>query len=781
MKALIHTQFTKAYDLSSGLVFFPLRHHSPLCSHHLLRTLEVYQPEAILIEGPSDTNHLLEHIADEANRAPIAIYYAYTDAENKRSSCYFPMLDYSPELVALRYGAAHKIPTSFIDLPYSALADHTDEDDELNNSYNNDYYIARSRYIAALCEKQNCRNYGELWEKLFELNGIALSTDNFVRNMLALCYFSRIEYPQELLEAEGCLAREAYMAAQIAKAKTEYKKILVITGGFHTGALIELIENAKPVTKHDKKADAYLIPYSYEESDQLSGYSSGMPYPAFYQRVQQNIKANPDDAFNEAVMHYLVRTGQELRAKNINISLSEETAAFVQCRGLATLRGKAQAGVYELLDGITSAYVKSELNVLSSELMRICKTVLRGTETGSVTDKVDVVPLLKDFRDSVKKFALKAGTSKQELTLEILAKPKHRQLSIFLRRLDFLGAGFADMFAGPDYKAQDSSRVRERWNYAHNAKVEARIIDVSYLGGTVHEAAANLINKRQEDLQSCAAFSELLIDVIVMDLPNFIRPLLERVRTAITEDGAFESLAKAATNLMFIEQIKWMLSVADETQFHMDILKLIYAKAASLLPYITVKDAEEDRQLAILTKSLYQVALLDGIDAAILDEALQDLSLRDDAPPYLYGCACGLLYSRNILTVADILRHANGYLAGTGDMMKLSGLWLAGLFYTAWDIIFQHDDFIKGISAVLATLDEDSFMALLPDMRLAFSTFTPANVNRIAEIVAKSLSTGEDLTEVTVSEAALRQGIALDSFAAELLQTRGLMQGSSIC
>lgn len=46
--------FKKSYDLSSNFILFPVRHHSPVCSFHLEKVIEEYQPEAILIEGPKN-------------------------------------------------------------------------------------------------------------------------------------------------------------------------------------------------------------------------------------------------------------------------------------------------------------------------------------------------------------------------------------------------------------------------------------------------------------------------------------------------------------------------------------------------------------------------------------------------------------------------------------------------------------------------------------------------------------------------------------------------------
>ena len=244
------------YDLSAPVAFFPVRHHSPACALHLQKTLERYRPDAILIEGPADTNHLIPHIGNPANKAPLCIYYSskYKDeaGEERRSACYYPLLDFSPELCAIRYGVENGTETRFIDLPYARLslleAKQREEKESVNgpkangaakDSYYDDYYLSRSRFIQRLCEKQGCRHYGELWEKLFELGGLGMDTNVFVRSMLALCHYSRVEYPQGLLEEEGCLARENHMAAEIRRAMEEYGRVLVITGGFHTAALRE--------------------------------------------------------------------------------------------------------------------------------------------------------------------------------------------------------------------------------------------------------------------------------------------------------------------------------------------------------------------------------------------------------------------------------------------------------------------------------------------------------------------------------------------------------------
>ena len=61
------------------LLFFPVRHHSPVCSYQLTRVIEKYRPDIILIEGPSDAEELIPVLTHEKTRLPAAVYYFYKD------------------------------------------------------------------------------------------------------------------------------------------------------------------------------------------------------------------------------------------------------------------------------------------------------------------------------------------------------------------------------------------------------------------------------------------------------------------------------------------------------------------------------------------------------------------------------------------------------------------------------------------------------------------------------------------------------------------------------
>lgn len=800
----INELFETGCDVNKNIVFFPIRHHSPACSFHLENLLENYKPDIILIEGPSDTNNLIKHIGSDENAAPICVYYSHTykddNNDEQKSSCYYPMLDFSPELAAIRYAAKNNITAQFIDLPYSELTQRDNEynrrfEDEKNDkeqkdgekpSYYDDYYLSRSKFIDELCKKNNCRHYGEFWERFFEIDGIKLSLNDFMRNVLGLCFYSRVEYPDKLLELEGCLAREDFMAEKIKEAVKSHKKTAVITGGFHTSALIESVVNNQPL-KSDNKSDkskkyktgdakAYLIPYSFAESDQLSGYASGMPYPAFYQKIYENLKEikppeNINAAFDNAVMNFLVKIGSEMRKLKENISIADVTAAYKQTIGLAELRGKCGQGVYELIDAVKSAYIKQELNQWTSKVLNVTTEVLRGVKIGSVSKEAEQVPLLLDFRAAAERFRLKHDSVvKQEIILEILTKQTDREKSVFFHRLEFLGVKYGEMMFGPNYKTHDVSRVREKWTYALSARVEANIVDVSYLGGTVKEAASSLITKKQKDLHNCGEFSELLTQAAVMDLTEHITPLLDGMKTSAADDGSFISLSKAAINLLFLDNAKWLLNL-DDISFAGDLINQVYQKAVSLIPGLETKQETEDRDFAKIIKELYQISRKENMAQDIFIEALLDLCAEKTPPPCLHGSAAGLLCSTGHITCEKVISYAEAYFYGTGDIVKKAGIFLSGLFMSAWDLVFSDSRFINGITNILNSFSHDDFMFVLPDLRLAFSAFTPSQIDKLSGIIAKILGTDKDIVvSAGISEKILHLCQEIDKYAVGVIK-----------
>ena len=207
------------------IMLIPVRHHSPACSYQIKKIVADWKPDAVLVEGPDNANALLPVMLHEDTRAPFAIYYAYHDKAEKISKeqehykCYYPFLDYSPELVALREAHKNMTEVSFIDLSYGDILAASAEraaQGEAPHNYNDDYLLTRNDYIERLCEKTGLRSFDEFWEKYFELNGLYEDSDVWFSHLNTYCGLARDNTPAEVLQREGCLAREQHMAARIA-------------------------------------------------------------------------------------------------------------------------------------------------------------------------------------------------------------------------------------------------------------------------------------------------------------------------------------------------------------------------------------------------------------------------------------------------------------------------------------------------------------------------------------------------------------------------------------
>ena len=97
-----------------------------------------------------------------------------------------------------------------------------------------------------------------------------------------------------------------------------------------------------------------------------------------------------------------------------------------------------------------------------------------------------------------------------------------------------------------------------------------------------------------------------------------------------------------------------------------------------------------------------------------------------------------------------------GYLLSSGEKAARAADYVRGLFYVARDIIFARDGMIDMLDDFLGRTDYEGFIQILPQLRLAFSFFTPAEMDRLAGMVAGKygLKRGEfgELSQVTDEE-----------------------------
>ena len=777
------------YDLSRPILYFPIRHHSPACAWHLKKAVAAYEPDCILIEGPENAQEQIRVLAHPETKAPVALYYFYKDSKGLLSEdkedhrCYYPFLDSSPELVAMREAEALGIPARFIDLPYGEILIGTAEDrgiraEREKPSYNDDYLLSRSAYLRRLCEKTGLRSFDELWEKYFEIGGLFLETADFIRLVSVQCGLSRQHTPKEELEADGCLLRERYMAQQIAEASGKYKRILVVTGGFHTYGLMELETlqpAAKPVKLHrlaDREQGVYPIAYSMEAADALNGYASGMQSPGFYQQVWDRLlkKETPEGAYEGAALHQLVSAGRQARKKKEPLSSYDIICALSMAKGLAALRGKQEPGLYELRDAALSSFVKGEYSPSTDLPLRILSELNTGKQVGSLCRDADRPPLILDFEEQCRKFGLKIqAAGQQEVTLELFTKKKHLAMSRFFYQIEYLGTGFARRTRGADLlNRKDKSRIREIWSYRFSGSVLAALVDVSMMGGTVAEASRTRLVRQFQTSQSSQEAARLMAQGFLMGFLEEQARMGMHIREVLMEDGDFFSLTKGFSHLRMLYELQELYEVQDSAELE-ELIRICFQKIVQLLPSMAQVKDEQLKECMEGCLSLYQITGRPGFVRyrPVLLEAFERLLGQRGITPGLEGTVLGLLYGYESRYETRIRSAAAGYLQGTDEMQMKSAAFLRGLFYTARDFVFVQEHFLEMIDGLLEKLSGEAFMKLLPELRQAFGYFTPLEIDRIAGKAAglHGVKKQEVLHGRMVLPAEYEYGEALDAWA----------------
>jgi len=779
------------FDYDAPVLCFPIRHHSPVCAWHLEKVIEAYRPDCILVEGPENANELVELLTDPDTVAPVALYYACRD-EGKHLSdgdepgffrCWYPFLDTSPELVALRAARRLGIEGRFIDLSFARILLATKEARGLRTaeerlSYASDRYLAHNRFQERLCEKAGVRSFEEFWEKYFEVEGLALSSEDFVKLMNTYCLLSRQDTPVSELQEDGCLAREAWMARRIREASEKYRRVLVVAGGFHIAGLLHPVQQPPEPKKMAKLYESvYPMRYSMAAADALNGYASGMPSPAFYDKLWRELHGPaPENAWETVLLDHLVRTGRRLRKMGENISAFDEQCAMEMARGLAVLREKRYPGLYELQDAVLGSFVKGEASLSGLEPMRVLRERTTGNAVGSLAAGALVPPLTKDFEKQCARHRLKlTDTAWQTATLSIFSEPKHRDASRFLHQTVFLDCGFAKRSRGPDLlTGRDRNLIREVWEYHGSAAVDSALIEHAVSGGTLREACGTELRSRMAKAQRAEEGAALVLDGFLMGLTDGAGALAARMDALLMADGDFSSLCRACGHLYDLHQWKGQYGETDSID-ETALLNRAFDRVVRLLPAMHTVDDRGLEEVQDCAALLYQLTLRPDFSdkRERFRDALEMLIRMDPIHPGLHGAALGLLYGMDPGWKSGIDTVVRGYLRGTRTVMLRSAQLLQGLFRMARDLLLTDRAFLREIDSLFCALSDEDFTAMLPQLRLAFSYFLPRETDRLAKSAAGFHGKGS-LNQTAVDTADYSRAEVVDAWAAAHLDDWGV-------
>jgi hypothetical protein len=793
--------------VSDQLVVMPVRHHSPACALQVRAAIADLSPSAVLIEGPRGMTSLIPLLAHPQAVLPLAIYtYAVrtTRAQAQRWSAYYPFCDYSPEYVAIAEAAAQGIPTSFIDLEFAeqAVLDAdravaaADEDGSAplppaGGSLLEEGHYRHSRRLQALAERLGCRDHEDLWEHLFEADAETTSRREHVDRVTAYCLLARRDHTEAELTADGTTEREAEMAwhvkAALAAREADAGPVLVVVGGFHAVALPGLLAAPPPrpsVSMAGVTADSAIIRYTFERLERLNGYASGMTSPAWHQHLWNLMSDGTPAPRATAALTALLDVTAELRRRHhMPVPTPAVAAAYEQTLRLAELRDRPAPLRSDLLDAVTSCFVKGEVDVEGALVRAAARHVLTGSAVGTVPPGAGTPPLVVDTLDRLRRARLDLdGLERRVTALDIYRRPEHRASSRMLHGLALLAVPFAHRVAGPDFAAGVGlDRLQEKWEYLWSPATEGSLVEASAYGPTLPEAvlarfeehlAAQRDSGARRDARQATG---LLAQACVLGLHGQASAILQLVAEAIATDAAFDGLVGATVQLALLSESREPLEAQHLTRLP-DVLRATYERAIYLGRELTgaqCEPAAAAQALVSLRELLVGVAG-ESLDADLYWQMVE--RLRDGHDRALVrGAAAGLCYSAGRLDSAGLAQAVAGHLAGTSSPADAVGF-LRGLLVTARESAWQELPLLERVDEQLAGWDADTFIAHLPELRLAFAGMTPSETDRIATLVGKLHGIGDlgSLLTRDTDDESVRTHLVVSAAAVGLLERDGL-------
>ncbi len=760
-------------NLTKDNIFFaPVRHHSPSCAFALKAAIEDLDPELILIESPIDTEHLIPFLQSDKVVPPVAFFSTSKDISQSEHPVYsfFPFCEYSPEWVAIKTAGIANIDVGFIDVPTSARKEPIE-----SNSRNllSESMLAHSRYMTALGKELNCRNFNETWDKLFETRSLNSLREYFpyFMEIFTYCSLSRSSYTKEALEAGSDLFRETHMISQIQKFRKKYKgKIIVVTGGFHTPALLEKLHDDRKTVCYDDNRDnnhqVWLIPYSFDRLDSLSGYGAGMASPKFYQTVWESMNDEDEDYLFHSVNKLLTNYATEGRKRRLDniISTADVQNGCEQALRLAILRDKSGPGRSELIDAYQSCFTKDTLVITE---IKDFKQFLGGVLMGKADIKDHIPPILYDAREKIKKIRISVNdTILKRTRLDLYRKKSHRKKSSILMLFSYLNTGFAKRINGPDFMSLEVTHLLfEEWEYAWSPLVEAVIIELAPYGQTIEEVAGfrlrNAIAKENEkgNRSGFNLIVRLITQSILFNLSDEVDYFINISRKIVMEDTDPVSLINGMVNLCALLVRKELFEIPEGRLE--DILTMAWRISMAMLRENDELNEESCKGLLYLLPKLHDISRLTVIaDNPAQYDLYKDVLLflyNNQMNPEIEGGSAALCFIESLIDDEEFGSYIKSRFGFGADSEKAIRAF-QGIISICPESLTKVPCFIDNIISIIDKWDEQQFLSFLPDLRSTFENLDPMLIDEIAYYIKKKSGNHKiDLLEISADPKEIKE------------------------
>lgn len=746
----------------SGVNFFGIRHLSPAGGFYLERFLDEIRPECVLIEAPCDFEDVLPDIVRAETKPPFAIL-AYTKEPPVRTILY-PFAKYSPEYRAILWAHKNGVPMRFTDLSSETfLALHSPSEETEENE------TAEEEHEISVYEKLDVQSgegsHETFWERAIEhcadFSGYHEGSNLFGAEIRGLS--SKTDE-----DAEELRLREIYMRSVIRKAVKDGfapEKIVVVTGSYHVEGLRSWA-NEETLPEFPKAESLHtLMPYSYYRLSTRSGYGAGNKAPAYYELIWDGL--NQGDLLY-AANAYLTKIAAFQRENGFAASSAQVIEALRLAFSLAAMRGGTTPVLRDLRDAAETCIGEGSFAAISTAA---ADTEI-GTKIGELPEGVSRTSIQDDFYRQLKELKLdKYRTiTAQDLKLDLrenrrASSEKSAFLdlnrSFFLHKLRVLDIGFADK----QNISQDNATWAEAWVLRWSPEAEIRLVESALRGDTVELAASFALKERTENA-AMSDIAEVIEDAFLCGMSSALDYAVTSLQAVAVDAISFEELAKTAfrlSNIIGYGDIRKVDSSALEP-----ILKQLYYRACLIAEDACICDDTAAKSIAEAFNLLNSTELArDFLNTEDWVSALNNAARRDDLNTTLSGLAAAILLERSQMTNEELKTEVSRRLS-RGVPAELGAGWFEGLTMKNRYGLIARLSLWESLDEYISSLDDEEFKRALVFLRRAFSDFSPAEKDSIAENLGEIWGlNGAQVSEIVNAQldtASQEQIAALDDF-----------------
>lgn len=744
----------------SGVNFFGIRHLSPAGGFYLEKYLDEIRPECVLIEAPCDFEDVISDIVRAETKPPFAIL-AYTKEPPVRTILY-PFAEYSPEYRAILWAHKNGVPIRFTDLSSETfLALHSpSEKTEENETAEEEISVYEKLDI-----QSGEGSHETFWERTIEhcadFSGYHEGSNLFGAEIRELS--SKTDE-----DAEELRLREIFMRSVIRKAVNDGfapEKIVVVTGSYHVEGL-KTWEQNETLPEFPKAESLHtLMPYSYYRLSTRSGYGAGNKAPAYYELLWDGLRhGDPLYAANA----YLTKIAAFQRDNGFAASSAQVIEALRLAGSLAKMRGGNIPVLRDLRDAAETCLGEGSFAAIS---IAVADTEI-GTKIGELPEGVSRTSVQDDFYRLLKVLKLEKYKSLTEQELKLDLRENRRVASVsaafldlarsfFLHKLRVLDIGFAEN----QNVSQDNATWAEAWVLRWTPEAEIRLVESALRGDTVELAASFALKERTEN----AAMSDIaavIEDAFLCGMSSALNYAVTALQAVAVDAVSFEELAKTAfrlSNIIGYGDIRKVDNSALEP-----ILKQLYYRACLILEDACICDDTAAKSIAEAINLLNSAELArDFLNTENWVSALKNVARRDDLNTVLSGLAAAILLERSQMSNEELKTEVSRRLS-RGVPAELGAGWFEGLTMKNRYGLIARLSLWESLDEYIQSLDDEEFKRALVFLRRAFSDFSPAEKDSIAENLGEIWGlNGAQVSEIVNAQldtASQEQIAALDDF-----------------